>query len=64
MALWPFEDGFHLSPVTLFWKLHKRDLADALQWHNVGAVLVEVAWTLPLVALALLARVQRRAPAA
>lgn len=60
MALWPLEDGFHISPVTLFWKLHKRDLADALQWHNAAAVLVEVAWTLPLVALALLARLPRR----
>lgn len=64
MSLWPFEDGFHISPVTLFWRLHKRDLADALQWHNVGAVLVELVWTLPLAALALVSRIRNdRRPA-
>ena len=64
LSLWPFEDGFHLSPVTIFWKLHKRDLADALQLHNLLAVLVETAWTLPLLALALWSRIRRDPPAA
>jgi inner membrane protein len=49
MALWPFRAGFTLSPATIFWRLHKKDYTEILQWHNAAAVLVEIAWCLPLV---------------
>ncbi len=53
MALWPVDDRFHLAPRTIFLALQKRDFADMLQWHNVGAVVVELVWCLPLLGLAL-----------
>lgn len=51
MALWPFSDAHYISPVTIFMRMHKRDLADVLQAHNLTAVAVELAWCLPLLAL-------------
>lgn len=52
MALWPVSDSFHLSPVQVFLHLKKDRYADFLQWHNVRAGLLEVAWCLPLLVLA------------
>lgn len=52
MALWPFDDRFYISPVTMFAHLRKRTYAEFLQWHNVRAVLLEAAWCLPVLALA------------
>ncbi|HMP77053.1 MAG TPA: metal-dependent hydrolase [Kiritimatiellia bacterium] len=48
MALWPFTSDYFISPVQPFWHLRKREWIDFLQLHNVQAVLVEVAWTLPI----------------
>lgn len=59
MALWPLDDAFYLSPLTIFWPLHKRDFAELLRWHNLAAVGVEVALCLPLL-LAVLAWKARR----
>jgi inner membrane protein len=54
MLGWPFSSEYLISPVTPFWRLEKKDLADVLQWYNVKAVLVEVAWTAPLLVVVLL----------
>mgnify|MGYP001213457759 CR=1 FL=1 len=51
MALWPFSPEYWISPVSVFWHLRKREWGDMLQWHNAHAVLVEIAWCLPLVLL-------------
>lgn len=56
MAWWPWAPDYTISPVTPFWRLLKKNYADLLQWHNVGAVLVEIAWCLPLVLLACIVR--------
>jgi hypothetical protein len=56
MAWWPLSERFIIAPHPLFWDLRKANLTDALQIHNVMAVLVELAWTLPLLALTLLAK--------
>ncbi len=64
MALWPFSDAHYLSPATIFMRMHKRDLADLWQVHNLAAVGVELAWCLPLLALVcvwLRVRAQRNA---
>ncbi len=53
MALWPFDAGFHISPVTIFLHLKKDSFGDFAQWHNVKAALVEAAWCGPLVVLAI-----------
>lgn len=53
MPWWPFSSTYMISPVSLFWHLRKREWADFLQWHNVQAVAVEVAWCLPLLVLVL-----------
>ncbi len=52
MAFWPWSDRFVISPVTIFWRLHKHDWSEVLQWHNVWAVVVEVAICLPFLVLA------------
>jgi inner membrane protein len=51
MALWPFSDAHYISPATIFMRMHKRDLADVWQAHNLTAVAVELAWCLPLLGL-------------
>lgn len=51
MAWWPLSDAHYIAPTTIFMRMHKRDLADLLQAHNLTAVAVEVAWCLPLLAL-------------
>lgn len=56
MALWPFSDTFFISPHTLFWRLRKTTVAEMFQWHNVQAVMVEIAWCLPLLVAAVLAK--------
>lgn len=53
MLFWPLDGGFYIAPQSLFWNLRKTTVADVFQWHNVQAVLVEVAWLLPLVLIAL-----------
>jgi hypothetical protein len=58
MALWPLSDAHVISPVTIFWRLHKRDWSEFLQAHNAMAVCVEAAWCLPLVVAAVWLRSQ------
>jgi inner membrane protein len=59
MALWPLSDEYMISPVTVFWRLHKKDWSEFLQPHNFMAALNEAAWCLPLVAAAVVWRSRR-----
>lgn len=63
MALWPLTTDVHLSPVTFFEHLRKRTYAEFLQWHNAHAVMVEIAWTLPVLLGVVLWKRPRRTPA-
>ena len=54
MALWPLDQGFYISPQTIFLHLKKNTFGDFAQWHNVKAALVETAWCLPLLIAAVI----------
>ena len=56
--LWPCLDTYVLSPITVFLHLEKATWADMLQWHNVRAVLREMAIGLPLLAAVLATRMR------
>ncbi len=47
MALWPFSNGFHASPVSVFYDI-PRSFSAAATRHNLIAVAVEVAILAPL----------------
>lgn len=49
MIFWPFSNGFHTSPVSIFRGFLKRDWGDIPSLYNAKAVLVELGWCLPLV---------------
>lgn len=53
MLLWPFTDTHFAAPYALFPRWRKDSLGDVFQAANLGPVLVEIAWTLPLVMLTL-----------
>ena len=58
MLWWPFERGFHLCPLSLFDRLHKRDWSELLQWHNAWAVLRETVICLPLLLAVVLGKLR------
>jgi inner membrane protein len=51
MALWPFSDGFFVSPVALFYDVRRSFSAPAIQ-HNLIAVAAELLVMAPIVMLA------------
>lgn len=55
LALWPFHDGFIISPVSLFYRLQKHDWGEILQPSNFAAVGWEVLVCLPLLLIVLAA---------
>lgn len=61
MALWPFNETFYISPVSLFTHLRKDEWTDILQWHNVYAVLREAVVCAPFLALAVWTKTRRPA---
>lgn len=53
MALWPPDERFHISPVTLFGGWKKDQLGDLWQWYNFAAAAGEALRTVPLLAAVL-----------
>lgn len=53
MAVWPFDDTFILSPLSLFRGVRKASVGEMIQWHNVVVMASEILKTLPLVVLVL-----------
>ncbi len=53
MAFWPITGRFFISSRPVFWRLLKTEWADVFQWHNVGAVGVELLVCLPVLFLIL-----------
>ncbi len=60
MIAWPLSDRYRLSPWPVFWPLRKTTYAEMMQWHNVLAVMVELAWTLPVLIVTVWVTVKSR----
>ena len=54
MALWPLNDQFYISPVTIFRHWKKSQFAELLQWHNFVSASGEALWTVPVVSCVLI----------
>jgi len=46
--LWPLSKNFYISPLLIFWEIHKSStnstfIQSLLCWHNLWAILIEIA---------------------
>jgi len=53
LLFWPVDGNYYTSPVSVFGPVRKENLADALQWHNVRVIGLELLVTTPLLLVVL-----------